>query len=180
MTAAWIFPVLGAQRLFELGLSRRNRKALEALGGTEVRPETFRAIVLLHAGFLASLAVESFPWRIPFDAATVVVLCALAALSAVRYWCMATLGVFWNVRIVVLPGHPPVRKGPYRFLRHPNYLVVALEFLLLPLLLRAPWTLFFFFPANLVVLRKRIGLENDALGRGAGPVRDEPRGRVSA
>jgi methyltransferase len=80
-----------------------------------------------------------------------------------RYWCILTLGVFWNTRILVLPGAAAVRRGPYRFLRHPNYLVVTLEFALLPLLMRAPFTLVVFSLANLAVLRRRIRFEEQAL-----------------
>ena len=117
----------------------------------------------LHASFLAALAVEGYPWRVPADGRTWACLGALAALMAGRYWCIASLGGHWNTRIVVVPGAPRVRRGPYRWLPHPNYLVVALEFLALPLLLRAPVTLAVFFPLNLLLLRQRIRLEERAL-----------------
>lgn len=167
MSVAWIFPVLAAQRLFEVALSRRNRKIIEARGGRECHAGTFPLFILLHGGFLVALCAESYPWRVPADARTAACLAALVLLSAVRYWCVAALGPFWNARIVVLPGHPLIRAGPYRWLRHPNYLVVALEFLALPLLLRTPWTLSFFFPANLLLLGSRIRLEEKALDAAA-------------
>jgi len=160
---AWIFAVVALQRLFELILSRRNRRTLEALGGREFYPESFRNVAALHGLFFAALLAESYPWRVPFDALTVFCLFALSLLSGVRYWCMVALGRYWNVRIVVVPGGAAKRSGPYRYVRHPNYLAVTLEFLFLPLLLRAPVTLVVFFTANLAVLRQRIRLEEKAL-----------------
>jgi methyltransferase len=123
-------------------------------------------MVTLHVLFLLSLSWESHPWRAPADIRTWACLAALAAVTALRYWAIASLGKFWNTRVVVVPGTHLVRTGPYRFLRHPNYLVIVLEFLLLPLLMRAPVTLALFSLANLAVLRQRIRIEEMAL-RGA-------------
>jgi methyltransferase len=166
ISVAWVVPAVCGQRLFELWLSRRNRLRLLARGGKESRPDTYRAMVALHALFLASLAWESHPWRIPLDGRTVGCLGALAAVTALRYWTIASLGEYWNTRVIVVPGAQVVRRGPYRFLRHPNYLVIVLEFLLLPLLMRAPATLVLFSLANLAVLRQRIRIEEEALRSG--------------
>ncbi len=162
-STAWVVPAVSASRLFDLWLGRRNRLRLLSRGGVEARPGTFRTMVALHALFLASLAWESHPWRVPLDARTVFCLAALAAVIALRYWTIATLGENWTTRVVVVPGMRLVRRGPYRFLRHPNYLVIVLEFLLFPLLVRAPATLILFSIANLAVLRQRIGIEEKAL-----------------
>jgi methyltransferase len=159
----WIFPFILLQRLFELFLSRKNRRELLDRGGREFHPDAFPAMAGLHALFPVSLAVESYPWRIPPDPLTRGCLAALALVTAGRYWAIASLGEKWNVRIVLVPGEPARRKGPYRFLRHPGYLVIVLEFLLFPLLMRAPVTLVVFSLANLPVLRRRIRLEEAAL-----------------
>lgn len=159
----WVFPVILLQRLFELYLSRRHRLALIRRGGREFHAEFFRPMAALHVLFFVSLAVESYPWRQPLDPFTWGCLAALALVTAARYWVIASLGENWNVRIVLVPGEPVKRTGPYRFLRHPNYLVIVLEFLFFPLLLRAPFTLVAFSLANLVVLRQRIRLEEEAL-----------------
>jgi len=159
----WVFAFYFAERGFELWLARRNRRIILARGGLEFYPESFREMVWLHTLFFAALLIESHPWHIPFDRLTLGGLVALAVLMALRYWCIASLGVFWNTRIVVLPGAKVVRRGPYRFLKHPNYLVVTLEIALLPLLMRAPLTLLVFSLANLGVLRRRIRLEEQAL-----------------
>jgi methyltransferase len=163
MSLWWIFVFFFAERLFELWLAARNRRTLLARGGREFFPETFRELVLLHTFFFAALLAESWPWRVPLDSLTLFCLATLVVLMALRYWCILALGVFWNTRILVLPGAAAVRRGPYRFLRHPNYLVVTLEFALLPLLMRAPFTLVVLSLANLVVLRRRIRFEERAL-----------------
>jgi methyltransferase len=163
ISLAWVVPVVAGQRLGELWLCRRNRLRLLARGGREVRHDTYRTMVALHALFLAFLGVESYPWRAPADTRTWTCLAALAAVTALRYWTIASLGEYWNTRVVVVPGTHLVRTGPYRLLRHPNYLVIVLEFLLLPLLMRAPMTLILFSIANLAVLRQRIRIEEEAL-----------------
>lgn len=163
MSLWWVFVFFFSERLFELWLAARNRRILLARGGREFFPETFKELVLLHTLFFAALLGESYPWRVPLDHLTLFCFAALVLLMGLRYWCIFTLGVFWNTRILVLPGATAVRKGPYRFLRHPNYLVVTLEFALLPLLMRAPFTLVGFSLANLIVLRRRIRFEEQAL-----------------
>lgn len=160
---AWVAPAVAVQRLLELRLSARNRRRLLSRGGKEVRPETYRTMVALHVLFLASLTLESYPWTVPLDGRTAGCLAALAAVTFLRYWTIASLGEYWNTRVIVVPGAAVVRSGPYRFLRHPNYLVIVLEFLLLAVLMRAPATLVLFSLANLAVLRQRIRIEEEAL-----------------
>lgn len=165
MALGWIFLVLLGERLFELVLARRHARALLARGGREFYPETYPPIVALHACFLLALAVEAYPWSVPGDFLTLCTLGLLLLLQGGRYWCITSLGEQWNTRILLVPAAPVQRRGPYRWLRHPNYLIVTLEFLLLPLLLRAPLTFLFFFPLNLILLRQRIRLEETALRR---------------
>jgi len=163
MSAWWILGFLTAQRAGELVLCRRNRRRLALRGGREWHPESYPIMVALHALFLLSLAFESYPWRIPLDLRTLGCLAALIPVTVLRYWSIAVLGPFWTTRIVVVPGSRTVRAGPYRILRHPNYLVIVLEFLFFPLLLRAPFTLVAFSVVNLFVLRQRIRLEEGVL-----------------
>lgn len=165
MTLGWLFVYLVVERLFELTLSGRNRKILQARGGREYHPGSYRALVVLHTLFLLSLVAESHPWRIPFDQGTIAVLIGFILLQVGRYWCMWALGPYWNTRIMVVPGSVPICRGPYRFLRHPNYLIVVLEFIVLPVLLRTPITLVIFFIANLILLRQRVALEEEVLRR---------------
>ena len=163
---AWVAPAVALQRMGELCWCRRNRLRLLARGGREVRPDTYPAMVALHVLFLSSLALESYPWRVPADTRTLACLAALAAVTAFRYWAIASLGEYWSTRVVVVPETRVVRTGPYRYLRHPNYLAIVLEFLLLPLLMRAPVTLVLFSLADLALLRQRIRIEEEAM-RGA-------------
>jgi methyltransferase len=163
MSLWWVLVFFFAERLFELWLAAHNRRILLARGGREFFPETFKELVLLHTLFFAALLGESYPWQVPLASLTLFCLATLVVLMGLRYWCILTLGVFWNTRILVLPGTAAVRRGPYRFLKHPNYLVVTLEFALLPLLMRAPLTLIVFSLANLAILRRRIRFEEQAL-----------------
>jgi methyltransferase len=163
MSLWWVLVFFFAERLFELWLAARNRRILLARGGREFFPETFKELVLLHTLFFAALLGESYPWQVPLDSLTLLCLATLVVLMGLRYWCILTLGVFWNTRILVLPGAAAVRRGPYRLFKHPNYLVVTLEFALLPLLMRAPFTLVVFSLANLAILRRRIRFEEQAL-----------------
>lgn len=161
MTMAFVV----AQRVFELVLARRNAALIRQMGGYEVGGSHYKYIVLLHTLFLFSLVIEvysheqiSLPhwWHVPFS------LFVLA--QFLRYWCIYTLGPRWNTRIYVLPGADPVRRGPYRFLRHPNYLVVAFEFAALPLTFQAFTTALLFSLANAwLLLRVRIPLEEHAV-----------------
>jgi methyltransferase len=159
----WVFAYLGLERLLELLISRKHRQTLASLGGREYYPETFFRMVALHVLFLVALFWESYPWRIPADPFHVSVLTLFVLLQGMRYWCILSLGNAWNTRIVLVPGGEVQKRGPYRLLAHPNYLVVTLEFLTLPLLMHAPYTFAVFFPANLLILWQRIRLEERAL-----------------
>jgi methyltransferase len=159
----WVFAYLVLERMLELYLSRKHRQGLEALGGREYYPDTFFRMAALHALFLVALFGEAYPWRIPAHPFQVTLLAFFVLLQGLRYWCILSLGQAWNTRIVLVPGGSVQKRGPYRLLAHPNYWVVTLEFIVLPLLMHAPWTFAVFFPANLLVLRQRIQLEERAL-----------------
>lgn len=163
MSLLWVFAYLVSERLFELQLSRRHLLAQTARGGREFYPETFPRLVALHILFLLALLGESYPWHLSLSPGKSALLALFILLQGGRYWCIASLGACWNTRIVLVPGGTTCRTGPYRFLAHPNYLVVTLEFVLLPLLMAAPYTLALFFPANIIVLRQRLRLEEQSL-----------------
>jgi methyltransferase len=163
MSLWWVFAFLFAERLFELRVAAKNRLILLQRGGREFFPESYRGIVLMHLLFLASLILESYPWSVPVDERTLIVLCCVLLLQIARYWCVWSLKEHWNTRIILVPGAAISRRGPYKFMRHPNYLVVTLEFVLLPLLARAPVTLLVFSVANFFMLRRRIFYEEQAL-----------------
>lgn len=155
---------LGLERLFELRLSRRNAAWAFARGGVEVGQRHFRAMQGLHASFLACCALEVVWLRRPFEPALGVPMLALAlAAQALRYWAIASLGPHWNVRVIVVPGAPAVVRGPYRFLRHPNYVAVVLELFAVPLVHGAWATALAFSAANAWLLAVRIRCEERAL-----------------
>lgn len=168
-TSQWLYLglllLVGGQRLFELRLSRRNLAHAEALGGAAVREPIFPWIVLLHALFLPCVVAEVLLLERPFHPPVGwAALLLVAAAQGLRIWAIATLGPRWNVRLVRIPGAPPITGGPYRWLRHPNYLAVALEFLFLPLIHGAVWSAVAFSAANALLLARRIPAEEALLG----------------
>jgi methyltransferase len=160
---------VAAQRLVELRLARRHQRALLRRGGVEVAPRHYPAMVALHSAFLLACPLEAWGLRRPFRPALAVAMAALlAAAQGLRYWAIATLGERWTTRIVCIPGAAPVTAGPYRFLRHPNYLAVAVEMASLPLLHGAWLTAVVFSAADAAVLAVRIRHEEAAMERFAG------------
>ena len=148
------------QRLAELILSQRNTKRLLARGAYEVAPGHYPFMVLLHATWLAVL------WFFgPGPPIEIVPLILFAILQLGRLWVIATLGERWTTRIIVLPDAPLVKTGPYRWVNHPNYLIVIGEFALLPLVFGLPMVAIVFSLLNGLLLWVRITCENRALGR---------------
>jgi methyltransferase len=148
------------QRTIELVIARRNTIALLANGADEVGAGHCPAIVALHASRLATLGI--FGWNHNLVAAP---LMAFALLQAGRLWVLQTLGERWTTRIIIVPGTPPVTTGPYRFLRHPNYLIVAFELPCGSLSLGLPWHAAIFGMLNLAMLAWRIRCEDAAFAQ---------------
>ena len=156
--AAAILAFVTAERLFELWLAARNTAALKAGGAREHGAGHYPLIVALHAAWLGGL------WWLGRDSVVVAGwLLAFVLLQATRLWVLGTLGRRWTTRIIVIPGAPLVARGPYRFLSHPNYAVVAAELAVLPLALRLPEFALVFSLLNAAVLAIRIRAENAAL-----------------
>ncbi len=171
MVAAYLvlLALLGAERLFELRLSRRNAAWAFERGGIEFGERHFFWMRLLHAGFLVGCAVEVTLLQRPFDARVGVPMLALAvAAQLLRFWAIASLGPRWNARVIVVPGLPVVTRGPYRWLSHPNYLAVVIEGFAIPLIHGAWLTALVFSAANAVLLVVRIRCEERALARHCG------------
>ena len=155
----WIVAALALLRLMELVHAERNTRRLLAAGGHTVGDRHYPLIVGLHAAWLASLWWAARDVQYPDWA----LLGLFLALEFARLWVVASLGPYWTTRVVTLPGAPLVRKGPYRWLRHPNYLIVGLEIPLLPFALGAPRLAVVFGAANILLLAHRIRVEEDAL-----------------
>lgn len=160
MSAA-VLALVTLQRLAELALAHRNTRRLLARGAVEVAPGHYPAIVALHAAWLLGLWLLA-PSRVPNP----VLLAVFGVLQVGRGWVLASLGPHWTTRIIVVPGAPHVRSGPYRFVRHPNYLIVTGEILVLPLAFGLTLFAAVFSALNALVLWVRIQAEDAAL-RGA-------------
>ncbi|MBO0764543.1 MAG: hypothetical protein J2P50_08140 [Hyphomicrobiaceae bacterium] len=158
-----VLALVTVQRLAELVLSRRNTRALLARGAVEIAPGHYPAIVAVHAAWLLGLWVLA-PAREP----SLPLLAVFVVLQIGRGWVLGTLRERWTTRILVLPGAPMVQSGPYRFLAHPNYAVVAAEILVLPLVFGLVAFALLFTALNALVLAVRVRAEDRAL-------RGEPR-----
>ena len=160
MTALyWVLGVVALQRLFELAYARCNTARLRRLGAVEADAGGYSLYVLLHAGWLASLAAL-VPAATPANWPLVGV---FALLQLGRIWVIVSLGRYWTTRIITLPDAPLVRTGPFRYLRHPNYLLVVAEIALLPLAFGAVAIAATFSGLNLVLIARRIRIEERVL-----------------
>lgn len=158
-----ILLAVALQRLLELSWASANARRLVARGGVLVPGDGTPGLVALHAGWLAGILAER-TWlsaRMP-DALAWPVFLALVGVEALRAWTLSTLGRRWTIRVVVVPGEEPVARGPYRFLRHPNYVVVALEVALIPVWLGAWRTAALFALPHAIGLAYRIRREEAA------------------
>jgi methyltransferase len=174
VTTHWWFTALiglvGLERIAELVVSKRNAEWSLDRGGREFGFGHFPFMVFLHTALLVGAVVEVWVADRPFLPALGWPMLALAVASqALRWWCIGTLGRRWNTRIIVVPGLPLVAAGPYRFLRHPNYVAVVVEGFALPLVGTAWVTAVVFTVANAFLLRTRMKAENKALELATAP-----------
>jgi methyltransferase len=160
---------VGVERLVELAVSKRHAAWAFSRGGMEFGRGHFPAMVALHTTLLVGALAEVWILKRPFlpvlgwAALTIVI-----ASQTLRWWCIATLGRQWNTRVIVVPGLPLVSRGPYRLLRHPNYVAVVLEGAALPLVHSAWVTAAGFTVLNAALLARRIQVEENALATVAG------------
>lgn len=147
------------QRLAELVYGRRNERRLRQQGGVEAGARHYPLFFLVHGGWLVAMALY-----IDADAAVSwPLLAAFVVLQGLRLWVIRALGPYWTTRVIIVPGAPLVRRGPYRWCRHPNYLIVAAEIAVLPLAFGA-WRIALIFTAlNALLLWHRVRVETAAL-----------------
>lgn len=152
------------ERLVEVAVARRNARWSFERGGREHGRGHFPFMVALHAAFLAGAPAEVILLDRPFTPALAFPALAVAlGAQALRWWCIRTLGPRWNARVIVVPGMPLVSAGPYRWLRHPNYVAVVAEGIALPLVHAAWLTAAAFTVLNAALLSVRISVESRAL-----------------
>jgi methyltransferase len=156
---------LAAERVFHLALAARNARRAFAMGAVEHGRGHYPAMAALHALFLLSAAAEAIVLKRPFPGALGwVALGGALGAQALRYWSIASLGQRWNTRIIVFPGAQPISRGPYRFMRHPNYLAVIVEVACVPLIHGCWLTALVFSIGNAALLSVRIRAEEAAMG----------------
>jgi methyltransferase len=151
--------LVALQRLAEVVYARRNERRLCAAGGIERGARHYPLLVLLHAAWLGC----TFLFVPPDADVSLLLLGFYAVLQAGRLWTIASLGQYWTTRVIEVPGAPRVRRGPYRYLRHPNYLIVALEIAVLPAAFGAWSVAGAFSVANAALLLWRLRVEEQAL-----------------
>jgi methyltransferase len=156
--ASILLVYVAVQRLAELWWARENERRLLAAGGVEYGGSHLVLIVLVHAAWMAGM------WLLAYDRSVSTVFLALFVLLQIgRFWVLVTLGRRWTIRIIVMPGERLVARGPYRWLRHPNYAIVAGEIALVPLALGLAVYALVFSVLNAAVLAIRIPAEDAAL-----------------
>jgi methyltransferase len=162
---ALLLALVAGERMVELAVSARNARRAQARGAVESGRQHFPFMAVMHGAFLASCALEVVLLQRPFPGAVGWAALAVVVLAqALRWWAVLSLGPSWNVRVLVVPGAAPVRTGPYRYVRHPNYVAVVLEIAALPLVHGAWLTALVFSILDAAVLRARIRDEERALG----------------
>lgn len=150
---------LVGQRLTELVIAHRNTRRLKLEGAIEVGERHYPLFILLHVSWIAAMALF-IPWNARANMGLIAV---FLLLQLGRIWVIATLGRYWTTRIITVPDAPLVRRGPFRFVRHPNYLVVAGEIAVLPLAFGAWQIAAIFSLANAALILHRIRVEDQAL-----------------
>lgn len=169
MVSLWLYTALialvGVERLLELWLSNRNAKWAFEKGAKEYGQGHYPFMTVFHTAFLVACVAEPWVLERPFPGVLGFVALALAVgAMGLRYWAITTLGTRWNTRVIVLPENQLVSGGPYKFVRHPNYVAVVTELLVLPLVHGAWVTAVVFTLGNAALLWVRIGVEERALG----------------
>lgn len=160
-----LLALVGIERLVELRLSARHAAWAFAQGAQEYGQAHYRFMTIFHSGFLVACVAEPWLWQRPFLVPWSWLALGFAVFAqALRYWAITTLGPRWNTRIIVLPGAAPVIGGPYRFVRHPNYVAVVVELVALPLVHGAYVTAVVATIINAGLLWVRIRAEEAALG----------------
>lgn len=151
------------QRLVELFIAKRNEKWMRSQGAFEVGATHYPIMVAMHSTFFLSMLLEVIVLDRSFSPLWFPLLVGFLLAQIGRIWCLRSLGKFWNTKIIILPGADVVQKGPYRFIRHPNYVIVSIELLILPLIFNAYFTAILFSILNAWMLSVRIPAEEKAL-----------------
>jgi methyltransferase len=156
---------LVTQRLVELWIARNNERWMKQRGAIEVGKEHYPLMILLHMSFFLGLFFEVQFFERGLSTFWHILLLLFILTQFLRIWALTSLGRYWNTKIIILPNSLIVKKGPYKFIRHPNYIIVVIEILIIPLLFQAYWTALVFSVLNAWMLAIRIKVEERALIR---------------
>lgn len=161
----WFFLLfLAIQRVAELIHARKNEYLLKQKGAVEYDSRGYLVIVAMHFLFFISLIIENIYADRGFNRLSLLFFIVFIAAQILRYWAISSLGKFWNTKILVLHEESLVTKGPYRYIKHPNYIAVITEMAAIPLIFSCYITAFIFSVLNFLLLLRRIRIEEEALG----------------
>lgn len=163
MVFATVISIVILQRLVELVVAKRNEKWMRSQGAFEAGAAHYPIMVTMHIAFFISLLAEVFLFDRSLSSIWIILLVIFLTAQVARIWCLTSLGKFWNTKIIILPGADVVQKGPYKWVRHPNYVIVTTELLVLPLIFGAYSTAIIFTLLNVWMLSVRIPAEEKAL-----------------
>lgn len=163
MIVAIVLTIVIIQRLVELFIAKRNEKWMKRQGAFEAGASHYPYMVAMHVLFFISLIIEVIVLDRELSLIWPLFLAIFLLAQVLRVWCLTSLGKYWNTKIVVLPNAKVVRKGPYKWIRHPNYVIVATELIVLPLLFSAYFTAILFTLLNMWMMSVRIPVEEQAL-----------------
>ncbi|MEP3225866.1 MAG: isoprenylcysteine carboxylmethyltransferase family protein [Parasphingorhabdus sp.] len=158
---SWILIYIVVQRLSELVYANRNTLRLLSEGGEEFGADHYHWFIFLHSAWLAVIFLLVDPLR-PLNP---ILLTLFVFTQIMRVWTLASIGRWWTTRIISAPHFDRVQRGPYKYISHPNYLVVVLEIAIVPLLMGLPWVALLFSLLNAILLRHRINVENQVLSK---------------
>ncbi|WP_235832744.1 isoprenylcysteine carboxyl methyltransferase family protein [Gottfriedia acidiceleris] len=158
-----IFLFIIIQRVIELGIAKNNEKKLKMRGALEFGQEHYKFFIILHSMFFISILIENYFIQYIENGFFTFLLIVFIILQLARVWVISTLGERWNTKIIILPNERLVKRGFYKYIKHPNYIIVTIELLVIPIMFHAYITTVIFSVCNLILLKVRIREENKAL-----------------
>lgn len=153
------------QRLIELIIAKRNEAWVKSLGAVEVGQSHYPYMVMIHGLFFVVMMAEVLAFHRTLSPVWPLLVIFFVITQIGRIWIIFTLGKYWNTKILILPNAKLVKRGLYRYIRHPNYLIVTLEFIIIPCMYQAYFTAILFSLLNVAILSVRIPMEEAALAR---------------
>ncbi|WP_088011402.1 isoprenylcysteine carboxyl methyltransferase family protein [Gottfriedia acidiceleris] len=158
-----IFLFIIIQRVIELGIAKNNEKKLKMRGALEFGQEHYKFFILLHSMFFISILIENYFIQYVEIGFLTIFIVVFIILQLARVWVISSLGERWNTKIIILPNEKLVKRGLYKYIKHPNYIIVTIELLVIPIMFHAYITTVIFSVCNLILLKVRIREENKAL-----------------